>query len=183
MVKADRIRIIGGQWRSRLIQFADDESLRPTPDRVRETLFNWLGQDLIGKTCLDLFAGSGALGFEAASRGAKQVTMIEQNMKALRNLRSSIEKLGASQVKLEHVDARTFLAARSARYDVIFVDPPFKSGLLAEILPLLPAKLKENGGVYVESSDKLLPDDTWFVLKQGRASHVHYCLLNLNPDG
>ncbi|MCE7916986.1 MAG: 16S rRNA (guanine(966)-N(2))-methyltransferase RsmD, partial [Nitrosomonas sp. PRO5] len=106
MVKADRIRIIGGQWRSRLIQFADDELLRPTPDRVRETLFNWLGQDLTGKICLDLFAGSGALGFEAASRGAKQVTMIEQNMKAVRNLHSSIERLGASQVKLEHVDAR-----------------------------------------------------------------------------
>ena len=183
MVKTDRIRIIGGQWRSRLIQFADDELLRPTPDRVRETLFNWLGQDLRGKTCLDLFAGSGALGFEAASRGAKQVTMIEQNMKAVRNLHSSIERLGASQVKLEHVDARMFLTADSGRYDVIFVDPPFKSGLLAEVLPLLPAKLEEEGVVYVESSDKLLPDDTWSIWKQGRASHVHYCLLSLNPDG
>ncbi|WP_350283748.1 16S rRNA (guanine(966)-N(2))-methyltransferase RsmD [Nitrosomonas sp.] len=183
MVKTDRIRIIGGQWRSRLIQFADDELLRPTPDRVRETLFNWLGQDLRGKTCLDLFAGSGALGFEAASRGARQVTMIEQNMKAVRNLRSSIEKLGASQVQLEHADARVFLTTGSGRYDVIFVDPPFKSGLLAEVLPLLPAKLEEDGLVYVESSDKLLPDDTWSIWKQSRASYVYYCLLNLNLNG
>src|SRR5690606_19066499 len=106
-------------------QFSDDKQLRPTPDRVRETLFNWLGQDLTDKTCLDLFAGSGALGLEAASRGAKQVTLVERNIKIIRHLRSSIEKLGASQVKLEHADARAFLAADSARYDVIFVDPPY----------------------------------------------------------
>lgn len=183
MAKADRIRIIGGQWRSRLIQFADDGLIRPTPDRVRETLFNWLGQDLTGKTCLDLFAGSGALGFEAASRGAERVVMVEQSMKAVRDLRSSIEKLGASQMALEHTSARTFLAAGSERYDVIFIDPPFKSNLLVEVLPLLPEKLKEGGVVYVESSDRLLPDNTWAVWKQGRAGHVHYCLLNLNPDG
>lgn len=183
MLLTRKVRIIGGQWRSRLIQFADDELIRPTPDRVRETLFNWLGQDMTGKTCLDLFAGSGALGFEAASRGAKQVTMVEQNGNAVRNLRGSIEKLDASQVRLEPADARAFLTASSGRYDVIFVDPPFKSGLLAEVLPLLPAKLEKNGVVYVESSDKLLPDDVWTVWKQGRTSHVYYCLLNLGLDG
>lgn len=183
MLLAGKIRIIGGQWRSRLLQFPDDKSLRPTPDRVRETLFNWLGQDLTGKTCLDLFAGSGALGFEAASRGAKQVTLVEQNMKIVRNLRDSIEKLGASQVSLEQTDARTYLAASSVRYDVIFVDPPYKSGLLTEVLPLLPAKLEENGVVYVESSDKLLPDNTWLIRKQGRASHVLYYLLTPNLNG
>jgi len=180
---AGRIRIIGGQWRSRLLQFSDDKLLRPTPDRVRETLFNWLGQDLTGKTCLDLFAGSGALGFEAASRGAKQVTMVEQSIKTVRNLRSSIEKLGALQIRLEHTDAQAFLAASPVRYDVIFVDPPYKSGLLAEVLPLLPAKLEENGVIYVESSNKLLPDNLWSIQKQGRASHVFYYLLALNSDG
>ncbi len=183
MLLAGKIRIIGGQWRSRQIQFADDAQLRPTPDRVRETLFNWLGQDLTGMRCLDLFAGGGALGLEAASRGAEKVTMVEQNAKAVRNLRSSIEKLAASQVKLEHADARAFLAASPERYDIIFVDPPFASSLLADVLPLLPEKLEEGGQVYVESSDKLLPGDTWSIWKQGRASHVHYCLLNLRRDG
>ncbi|ABI60559.1 16S rRNA (guanine(966)-N(2))-methyltransferase RsmD [Nitrosomonas eutropha] len=184
MLLMGKIRIIGGQWRSRLLQFSDDKLLlRPTPDRVRETLFNWLGQDLTGKTCLDLFAGSGALGFEAASRGAKQVTMIEQNVKTTRNLRNAIEKLAASQVKLEHTDARTFLASNSEYYDIIFVDPPYQSGLLTEVLPLLPARLRKNGVVYAESSDKLLPDNTWLICKQGRASHVYYCLLTLNLDG
>lgn len=178
-----KIRIIGGQWRSRLLQFSDDRLLRPTPDHVRETLFNWLGQDLTGKTCLDLFAGSGALGFEAASRGAKQVTMIEQNVKTARNLHNAIEKLAASQVKLEHTDARTFLKSSSERYDIIFVDPPYQSELLTEVLPLLSARLGENGVVYAESSDKLLLDNTWSIWKQGRASHVHYSLLTLNLDG
>lgn len=183
MLLAGRIRIIGGQWRSRLLQFSDDKQLRPTPDRVRETLFNWLGQDLTGKTCLDLFAGSGALGLEAASRGAKQVTLVEWNVKIIRHLRSSIEKLGASQVKLEHADARAFLAADSVRYDVIFVDPPYESDLLTEVLPLLPARLKENGVVYVENSEKLSLNGTWSIWKQGRAGHVLYYLLTLNSDG
>ncbi|MCC6917251.1 16S rRNA (guanine(966)-N(2))-methyltransferase RsmD [Nitrosomonas sp.] len=183
MLLAGKVRIIGGQWRSRLIQFADDTLIRPTPDRVRETLFNWLGQDLTGKTCLDLFAGSGALGFEAASRGAERVVMVEQSMKAVRNLRDSIEKLGASQVALEHASAGTFLATGAERYDIVFIDPPFKSGLLVEVLPLLPEKLKEGGVVYVESSDRLLPDNTWSIWKQSRAGHVHYGLLSLNLDG
>nr|WP_164504299.1 16S rRNA (guanine(966)-N(2))-methyltransferase RsmD [Nitrosomonas sp. HPC101] len=180
---AGKIRIIGGQWRSRLLQFSDDKLLRPTPDRVRETLFNWLGQDLAGMRCLDLFAGSGALGFEAASRGAKQVTMVEQNIKAVRNLRNTIEKLDAAQVKLEHADARVFLAGNFERYDIIFVDPPYASGLAAEVLPLLPEKLEKNGLIYVESSDKLLQESNWSIWKQGRASHVHYCLLTLNFNG
>ena len=183
MLLTGKVRIIGGQWRSRQLHFSDDKLLRPTPDRVRETLFNWLGQDLTGRTCLDLFAGSGALGFEAASRGARQVTMVEQNAKIACNLRNSIKELGALQIKLKHADARTFLATSSARYDVVFVDPPYNSELLMEVLPLLPAKLEENGVVYVESSSELLLDNIWSIWKKGRASHVIYYLLTLNFDG
>lgn len=178
-----KIRIIGGQWRSRSLQFLDDKLLRPTPDRVRETLFNWLGQDLTGKNCLDLFAGSGSLGLEAASRGARQITMVEHNAKMVRHLRSAIEKLIASQARLVHTDARVFLADNRVRYDVIFVDPPYQSNLLNEVLPLLPACLAEDGMVYVESHNTFLPDNTWSVFRQGRASHVHYGLLTLKSNG
>jgi 16S rRNA (guanine966-N2)-methyltransferase len=183
MSQAGRVRIIGGQWRSRIIQFPDSEQLRPTPDRVRETVFNWLGQDLTGKTCLDLFAGSGALGFEAASRGAQRVVMVEQDKKVMRSLQTSIERLHASQIRLENRNASMFLASDTERHDIIFLDPPFKSGLLFEILPLLPPRLTENGVVYVESNDKFLPHDPWSIWKQGRASKVYYCLLNLSRDG
>ncbi len=183
MSRTDRVRIIGGQWRSRLIQFPDNEQLRPTPDRVRETLFNWLGQDLTGRTCLDLFAGSGALGFEAASRGAERVTMVEHDVKALHSLRISAAKLPAPQVKSIHMDVRIFLENDTERYDVVFLDPPFGSELLAEILPMLPSRMTEEGVVYVESRDRLVPDDAWSVWKQSRASHVYYGLLKLNRNG
>lgn len=179
MSREGRVRIIGGQWRSRLIQFLDSEQLRPTPDRVRETLFNWLGQSLAGKTCLDLYAGSGALGFEAASRGAKQVVMVEQNKRTMQSLRVSSEKLSASQVKLERMSAQEFLFSDTTRYDVVFLDPPFECGFLPEILSLLPPRLTEKAMVYVETGAKFLPDDTWSVRKRGRASKVYYYLLSL----
>jgi 16S rRNA (guanine966-N2)-methyltransferase len=179
MPREGRGRIIGGQWRSRLIQFPESEQLRPTPDRVRETLFNWLGQSLAGKTCLDLFAGSGALGFEAASRDAKQVVMVEQNKRTMQSLRVSSEKLSASQVKFERMNAQEFLFSDSRHYDVVFLDPPFECGFLPEILSLLPPRLTGNAMVYVETGSKFLPDHTWSVRKQGRASKVYYYLLSL----
>ena len=121
------MRIIGGAWRSRLLSFPSRQDLRPTPDRVRETLFNWLGQDLTGKTCLDLFAGSGALGFEAASRGARRVVMVESDAATCRALAASRDSLAAASVELKRADALEFLRSDAGVYDVVFLDPPFKA--------------------------------------------------------
>lgn len=180
---ANKVRIIGGAWRSRLIRFADSAALRPTPDRVRETLFNWLGQDLSGKTCLDLFAGSGALGFEAASRGAKQVVMVERDRQLIRGLRTAIDQLHATQIELEHRDAQAFLRSDDRQYDVVFLDPPFASSLLSEALALLPPRLADHAVVYVECGAPFCPEDAWSIWKQGRASRVYYYLLHLKQDG
>jgi len=118
----NRVRIIGGAWRSRLVHFPPRPDLRPTPDRVRETLFNWLGQDLTAKACLDLFAGSGALGFEAASRGARRVVMVERDPVVYRALVASRAALDAAVVELQRADALEFLRADDAVYDVVFID-------------------------------------------------------------
>ncbi len=179
MIKKGVARIIGGQWRSRLIGIPKGEKIRPTPNRVRETLFNWLGQDLTGTACLDLFAGSGALGFEAASRGAEVVIMVEKDVAAMRCLQASATSLAADKVSLVHRDATAFLAYDQNLYDVIFVDPPFDSDLLSAVLPLLPVRLNPQGCVYVENRGKLVANDPWIIWKQGRAGNVHYCLLKL----
>lgn len=179
MTKKGVARIIGGQWRSRLIGIPKGEQIRPTPDRVRETLFNWLGQDLAGVACLDLFAGSGALGFEAASRGAEVVVMVEKDTAALHCLQASAATLAADKVRLAHRDATAFLTYDQNYYDVIFVDPPFNTDLLSAVLPLLPAKLNPEGCVYVETRNKFVANDPWIIWKQGRAGNVHYCLLKL----
>lgn len=179
MSKKGVARIIGGQWRSRLISIPKGELIRPTPDRVRETLFNWLGQDLTGAACLDLFAGSGALGFEAASRGAETVVMVEKDAAAMRCLQASTSSLAADKVSLAHKHVSSFLAYDQNQYDIIFVDPPFDTGLLAEVLPKLPARLNPGGCVYVESRTKFVSDATWTIWKQSRAGNVNYCLLKL----
>ncbi|MDT8363456.1 MAG: 16S rRNA (guanine(966)-N(2))-methyltransferase RsmD [Nitrosomonas sp.] len=179
MSKKGVARIIGGQWRSRLIDIPKGGQIRPTPDRVRETLFNWLGQDLTGVTCLDLFAGSGALGFEAASRGADTVVMVEKDAIAMRCLQTSATNLAADKVSLVHKHASNFLVYDQNRYDVIFVDPPFDTDLLFKVLPLLPARLNPNGCVYVESRRKFTTEGAWLIWKQSQAGNVNYCLLKL----
>src|SRR5882757_8213648 len=121
----NRVRIIAGKWRSRLVGFPPAAQLRPTPDRVRETLFNWLGQRLDGLACLDLFAGSGALGFEAASRGAARVVMVEKDRAAFESLKASLAAIGAKQVELVFSDAFDFLGNTRGDFDVVFLDPPF----------------------------------------------------------
>ncbi len=171
------MRIIGGEYRSRLIDFPDAEGLRPTPDRVRETLFNWLGQTLHGKRCLDLFAGSGALGFEAASRGAAQVVMVEKNRKVWQFLQDNIKKLGCINMALHCADGLEFANRESGQYDVIFLDPPFAADYLPKLLPLLAARLAADGVVYVESGTELEPGAAWQVLKRARAGAVHYQLI------
>src|SRR6267142_6647216 len=126
----NRVRIIGGQWRSRIVKFPPAAQLRPTPDRVRETLFNWLGQRVDGLSCLDLFAGSGALGFEALSRGASRVVMVDSDRAIAAALRDSARELGAAGAEVVQRDALEFLGAGGEKFDLAFVDPPYASGLV-----------------------------------------------------
>ena len=175
----NKVRIIGGDLRRRMVSFPDEEGLRPTPDRVRETLFNWLGQTLYGRTCLDLFAGSGALGFEAASRGAERVVMVEMNRTVLRALQDNLKKLGCSNVSILGQDGLEFTSRDGHRYDVIFLDPPFQSDYLPKLLEILPQRLNEKGVVYVESGAAIVVPPPWQVLKSGKAGQVHYQLLKI----
>ena len=183
-MKLNRVRVIGGAWRSRIITFPDQQALRPTPDRVRETLFNWLGQDLTGKRCLDLFAGSGALGFEAASRGATEVLMVERERGAYAALEANRAALGASQVKIVRADAFAFLRGARGVYDVVFLDPPFGATAAAAavwdtLFEMLPRCLAQSALIYRESGDKLTAPAGWEIHKQGHAGQVNYQLLRL----
>ena len=175
--KPGQIRIIAGSHRGRRLAVPDRPGLRPTGDRVRETLFNWLGQWLDGKRCLDLFAGSGALGFEAASRGAARVVLVENDAPAFESLRRSRELLGLAAVELVHEDAFRYLDRGEERFDVVFLDPPFRQNALAAALARLPARLAEGARVYVESDAPVAADEGWRELKRARAGNVSYQLL------
>jgi 16S rRNA (guanine966-N2)-methyltransferase len=179
----NRVRIIGGAWRSRLLAFPPRPELRPTPDRVRETVFNWLGQDLTGRSCLDLFAGSGALGFEAASRGARRVVMVEHDAAIFRALEASRTALDASAVELKRADALEFLRAEDGVYDVVFVDPPYRSDLWPRVAPLLPRHLAPQALVYLERAGRAGPLPGWELWRQGRAGQVAYQLLKRAERG
>ena len=185
-----RIRITGGQWRSRLVAVADAQGLRPTPDRVRETLFNWLGQDLTGQSCLDLFAGSGVLGFEAASRGAGKVTLVEQDQNAFATLRQNAQLLGAERLELIQADAMKFAQAaassaadsqaaekRRDRYNLIFLDPPYHQGWLMRIEAYLPQLAAPGARLYVEAEHAVPSLGPWASVRAGRAGQVYYQLL------
>lgn len=177
------IRIIGGKWRRRVLRFPDSEGLRPTPDRVRETLFNWLGQDLEGYACLDLFAGSGALGFEAASRGASRVVLVETAPRVVAALRENIQLLAAS-AKLETVRANAlqYLVSAKTKFDVIFLDPPYRQGWIDRLEKgLLPA-VKEDGAIYIEAEYQIDSLGNWRTVRQGRAGEVHFHLLRRNTE-
>jgi 16S rRNA (guanine966-N2)-methyltransferase len=174
---AGKLRIIGGKYRSRVLRVAARPGLRPTPDRVRETLFNWLGQDLSGLACLDLCAGSGALGFEAASRGAARVVMVEEDRVALEELHRSRAALGAEQVQIVAGDANAFLAREKERFDVVFLDPPFRQNAVPALLVKLPPRLQRGARVYVESGAPVVLMSSWSELKQARAGQVSYQLL------
>jgi 16S rRNA (guanine966-N2)-methyltransferase len=180
--RPNTVRIIGGVWRSRLIEFPDAADLRPTPDRVRETLFNWLGQDLSGMVCLDLFAGSGALGFEALSRGAASVIMVERNSAALRALRDNAQKLGATGLTVVRGDALEFARGARSRFDVVFVDPPYRLGMQVAALAPLRGLLAAGGRVYVEGDAAFEPPRGWAVFKRARAGNVHFHLLVREAD-
>jgi len=181
---AGQVRIIGGRLRGRRIPVTDVPGLRPTPDRVRETLFNWLAPHIAGARVLDLFAGTGALGLEAASRGAGAVTLVESHRAAQAGLRDTLQKLGLPEVKLVASDGLAFLAAGSAEYDVIFLDPPFAAGLLEPALEAIRrhGRLAPGGFCYAEmpraSSLPALPAG-WTIHRSGQAGDVGYHLLHV----
>jgi 16S rRNA (guanine966-N2)-methyltransferase len=176
------LRIIGGNWRGRKLRFPPSAGLRPTPDRVRETLFNWLGAQTAAARCLDLFAGSGALGLEALSRGAAHVTFVENNAAAARELRARLEEWGAADARVEQRDAFTFLAGPATAFDIVFLDPPFDAQLLAPAARALEARgwLKPGALIYVECAARAAPPNLppdWQPLKAKRAGEVGYHLL------
>lgn len=179
------LRIIAGKWRGRKIHFPDVESLRPTPDRIRETLFNWLQNEIGDSRCLDLFSGSGALGFEAASRGAYHVDLIELDNQATRQLQENCQQLSAEQCHVIKSTAQSFLTVTSQQYDVAFIDPPFQANLWTEIADLLVKNkiLVDNARIYLECPKKqdlpTLPQQ-WQLLKEKTAGDVRYCLFSNN---
>lgn len=179
--KAGKVRIIAGHYRGRRISVPDLPGLRPTPDRVRETLFNWLGQWLDGLSCLDLFAGSGALGFEAASRGAARVVMVENSAAAFAALKRTKELLGA-RIDLVFGDVFEYLQRAEDRFDVVFLDPPFGQNALPAALERLPRVLAPQARVYVEAPRAPAASSGFTVLKQARAGQVHYQLLQWRND-
>jgi 16S rRNA (guanine(966)-N(2))-methyltransferase RsmD len=171
------VRIIGGQWKRSKLPVPDLPGLRPTPDRIRETLFNWLGQTLDGWRVLDAFAGSGALGFEAASRGADSVVMIEREAALVDSLRASQKRLQATAITLHRANALNWMTACSDRFDLVFLDPPFADDLFDRALAAAVPLVAEGGLIYVESPHEIAPPAGFTAWRQGRAGAVHYQLL------
>ena len=174
--RSNTVRVVGGAWRGRLLRFPDTPGLRPTPDRARETLFNWLGQRLDGLVCLDAFAGSGALGFEAASRGAARVVLLEREAKACEALRRGARELAADNLEILRVDALAYLASPGEVFDLIFLDPPFDAGLLEPALRSAATRLRRGGKIYAESPARLAFEG-WRAVRQSRAGLSHFSLL------
>ncbi|WP_293370899.1 16S rRNA (guanine(966)-N(2))-methyltransferase RsmD [Nevskia sp.] len=181
-----RLRIIGGEYRSRLIDFDADAGVRPTPDRVRQTVFDWLNLVIDGSSVLDLFAGSGALGLEAVSRGAAQASFVETGAKQAEDIRSAIAKLGAAaRCEVIRGDGIGFLRSTMNRFEVVFVDPPYDSPLLASTLANLPRVLKEMNRIYLEwpkGKPPVLPAG-YSLLKEKAAGQVSYGLFTYAPPG
>ena len=177
-----QLRIVAGNWRSRLLQIADVPGLRPTSARIRETLFNWLAPDIHGASCLDLCAGTGALGLEALSRGASRVVFVEKSALATATLKHNIATLEAAGAEVLTLDARDFLASEPTRaFDIVFLDPPFAEEMHDELCRLLTERgwLAAGARVYIESdSGKAAPclPRNWLVLKNKKAGNVRYML-------
>lgn len=187
---ARTLRIIGGAWRGRRLRFPAAPDIRPTPDRVRETLFNWIAARVPGASCLDLFAGSGALGLEALSRGAARLTFVEHDPGAAREIAARLEEWGAQGARVASVDARRFLERTSAApFDIVFLDPPFASTLLEETA----ARLEQGGWlasdalIYIECPAESAPQaavpSAWRPLKAKRAGEVGYHLYSRDDRG
>lgn len=182
-----RVRIIAGTWRSRMLPVPNLPGLRPTADRVRETLFNWLGPMLRGARCLDLFAGTGALGFEALSRGAARCVFVEDAAPALAGLRDSVQRLGAAERAEIHAgDARRYLEGPAELFDVVFLDPPFATQLIPEILHVLAARwLAPDARVYLESpreGPEIPLPEGWRMMRASQTRQVRFGLAHRVPE-
>lgn len=198
----NHVRIIAGLWRGKHITVSDNTSVRPTGDRIRETLFNWLDKTIHHARCLDLFCGSGILGLEALSRGAAEITFVDSDAAVIAQLRKTITQLPALQrprllvsnpqdvhfndgstanVYVLHQDA--LLPIKSDPYDIIFLDPPFKSDLLTQCMPLLKQYGYEKKGtlvyIEIEATQLLALPHHWQIIKQGKAGHVRYHLIEV----
>jgi 16S rRNA (guanine966-N2)-methyltransferase len=176
----NQVRIIGGEHRGRKLPFPDLPGLRPSGDRIRETLFNWLQPLIVNARCLDLFAGSGALGFEAASRGASQVVMLDLSPRVVRQLEANRELLGLSQVKVIQADALVWLERTPEAFDVVFVDPPFAAALLGTVCTRLETRgwLTPDALIYLEDDAGhgfTLPEN-WRLYRQQEAGRVRFAL-------
>ena len=180
------LRIIGGEWRSRRLRFPAVAGLRPTPNRIRETLFNWLQDEVRGKTCLDLFAGSGALGFEALSRGAARAILIERNASACRGLADNIRLLQTENAEIHQTSAWDWLRLTRqppGSIDIVFLDPPFAGGLLPQACDTLERSglLAASALIYLEAETAVDPrrlPANWRLRKSGAAGDVHYFLAD-----
>ena len=184
---AGEVRLIGGQWKRSKLLVPDRPGLRPTPDRVRETLFNWLGQDLTGWQVVDAYAGSGALGFEAASRGASRVVLVEQDAALVHTLAAAAQRLGAlERVTVQRADAMAWLRGQSPQaWDLVLLDPPFGLGLEGPALQAARRVIRDDGWIYLESGQPL--DEAAATAlglrlhRNGRAGLVHFHLLTPGP--
>ena len=177
------LRIIGGDWRSRKLRFPDAGGVRPTPARTRETLFNWLSFHLAGRDCLDLFAGSGALGLEALSRGAASVTLVDHTPALARALEQNLRLLKCEKGEVVCTGVDSYLQRRTRPpFDIIFMDPPFRQGWLERIFPLLEAQgwVKPGGWIYVEHESEMATPEVpgrWDLYRQKTAGQVTYNLF------
>ncbi len=180
-MRAQQVRIIGGLHRSRLIRFPDKPGLRPTPDRVRETLFNWLGQDLAGRHVLDLFAGSGALGLEAASRGASTVVLVERDGAVAESLRENVRALSLATAQVVRMDALEFLRTDQRVFDVVFADPPYADADPQGLAARISSHLSPEGLAYLEAPSPIADLAGWHVLRRLKAGNVHAHLLQKTP--
>ena len=181
------VRIIGGRFKRSKLPVPDRPGLRPTPDRVRETLFNWLGQDLSGWRCLDAFAGSGALGFEAASRGAQRVVLLERDARLVRALQAAQQRLHADAVRVERADALAWMArSEPAAFELVLLDPPFDANLAAPALDVARRLTAPGGLIYLEAARPVDVEAAaalgLALQRQDRAGAVHYQLLRAAAD-
>ncbi|MDX1402915.1 MAG: 16S rRNA (guanine(966)-N(2))-methyltransferase RsmD [Woeseiaceae bacterium] len=177
-----RLRIVAGKWRRRVLPIADEPGIRPTGDRIRETLFNWLGASVEGSRCLDLFAGTGALGLEALSRGAREVVFVERSARVVAVLEDSLAKLQATGAEVLKIDAMIFLQCEPSPFDIVFLDPPFAADLGGDLCRLLDEYgwLASGAQVYLEQRrDEPVPKlpEGWEILREKTAGHVRYALL------
>lgn len=178
-----QLRIIGGEWRSRRVAFDPESGVRPTPDRVRQTVFDWLTPYIDGARCLDLFAGSGALGFEALSRGAASLTLVEKGARQATALRTAVHQLQAGdRAQVVAADALAYLGQPHGPYDIVFVDPPYDAALLSPVLAALEPRLAAVHRVYCEWRESAAPawPPGWCVIKEKQAGQVSYALTSFS---